>query len=297
MKILIAYDGSSFADAAIDDLQWAGLPEEADAIVLSAVEWPLHAPRTWGMVETGYEKELRQCIKAAERLAQNGREHLQSYFPKWKIHAAASPAAHASTAILDKAKEWGADLIVAGTHGRSALSRVFLGSVSLNLVHEAPCSVRIARARTHDLPLRLLIADDGSARAEAAVAEVCRRHWPQGTEARVLAVHELLVTAGAENMAAAPDLYDRINEEEHLRLKGVIRSAAEKFDHAGIKVFPVLEEGDPKQALLREARNWNASAIFMGARGLGGFDRLLLGSVSSATVAHAPCSVEIVRAT
>src|SRR5215469_12089976 len=129
MKILVAYDGSRFADAAIDDLQWAGLPQEADAIVLSAVEWPLQAPRSWGMVETGFEEELDQNIKAAERLAHQGRKHLQSCFPKWNIHAAASSAAHASTAILDKAKEWGADLIVAGTHGRSALSRVFLGSV------------------------------------------------------------------------------------------------------------------------------------------------------------------------
>src|SRR5579871_1166775 len=105
MKILIAYDGSGFADTAIDDLQWAGLPEEADAIVLSAVEWPLQAPRSWGMVETGFDEELGQNIKAAEHLAQQGRERLQPYFPKWKIHGAASPAAHASTAILDKANE------------------------------------------------------------------------------------------------------------------------------------------------------------------------------------------------
>jgi len=57
----------------------------------------------------------------------------------------------------------------------------------------------------------------------------------------------------------------------------------------------VVEEGDPKDVLLEEARNWNADAIFVGARGLGRVDRFLLGSVSSATVAHAPCTVEVVR--
>ena len=41
MKILIAYDGSIHADIAIDDLKWAGLPLNAEAIVLSAVEWPV----------------------------------------------------------------------------------------------------------------------------------------------------------------------------------------------------------------------------------------------------------------
>src|SRR5215831_13489520 len=105
MKILVAYDGSSYADVAIDDLQWAGLPEDADAIVLSAVEWPVQAPRSWGMVETGFPAELESDIKAAERLAEKGRDRLQKHFPKWRISALASPAGHASTAILDKAAD------------------------------------------------------------------------------------------------------------------------------------------------------------------------------------------------
>src|SRR5262245_11516751 len=105
MKILVAYDGSSYADVAIDDLQWAGLPEQADVIVLTAVEWPLQAPRSWGMVETGFEAELEGDIKAAERLAEQGRDRLQQYFAKWKIQAAALPAGHASNAILEKARD------------------------------------------------------------------------------------------------------------------------------------------------------------------------------------------------
>jgi len=35
MKILIGYDGSEYADAAIEDLQYAGLPNEVEAVVLS----------------------------------------------------------------------------------------------------------------------------------------------------------------------------------------------------------------------------------------------------------------------
>jgi nucleotide-binding universal stress UspA family protein len=181
VKILVAYDGSSYADAAIDDLQWAGLLQDADAIVLSVVEWPLQSPRSWGMVETGFPAELEAEIKAAERLAEKGRDRLQEHFPKWKSQAISSPAGHASTAILDKASDWSADLIVAGTHGRSGLARVVLGSVSLKLVREATCSVRIARARQPGLPIRLVIGDDGSPEAEEAVAEVARRTWPAGT--------------------------------------------------------------------------------------------------------------------
>lgn len=296
MKVLVAYDGSSYADVAIDDLQWAGLPQDVDAIVLSAVEWPLQAPRSWGMVETGFAEDLEQHIKAAERTAEAGRHRLQQYFPKWRIQAVASPAGHASTAILDKAEEWAADLIVTGTHGRSGLARVVLGSVSMKLAQNAPCSVRIARPRKAAGPVRLVLGDDGSPEAEAALAEVCRRKWPADTEVRVVAVHEVLVTTNAESLAMDAHLYDRINEDEHFRLKQVVKDGAGKCSARGIRSTGLVEEGDPKEALVREAKNWNAAAIFVGDRGMGRVERMLLGSVPSAAVAHAPCTVEVVRA-
>jgi nucleotide-binding universal stress UspA family protein len=295
MKILVAYDGSTYADAAIDDLLYAGLPQDVEAIVLSAVEWPLHTPRTWGMVETSFPDELEADIKSAERLAEQGRDRLLKHFPKWNIQAVASPAGHASTAILDKANDWSADLIVAGTHGRTGLARVVLGSVSLKLVREAACSVRIARPRNTGLPVRILIGDDGSPEAEAAVNEVRRRIWPAITQVRIVAVHEYLVPVETVSIAMDPALYGKINEDEHNRLKLVLERDVKTLDIPRVQVLPVLDEGDPKDVLVTEARNWNASSIFVGARGIGRVERILLGSVSSATVAHAPCTVEVVR--
>jgi nucleotide-binding universal stress UspA family protein len=295
MKVLVAYDGSDCANIAIDDLSWAGMPENADAIVLTAVEWPLQAPRSWGMVETGFAAELEEHIKAAERIAEEGRHRLQSLFPGWKIHAAAAPTGHAATAILDKAAAWPADLIVAGTHGRSALARVVLGSVSLKLVKEAPCSVRIARLSNHKDAIRLLVCDDGSPEAERVIDAVCRRSWPAGTPARIVAVHELLIPVETTNLGTDPDLYGKINEDEHFRLRHVVNQAEEKLHQAGLVALPVVSEGDPKDLLVAKAKDWKASTIFVGACGLGRVERLLLGSVSSAVVAHAPCTVEVVR--
>jgi nucleotide-binding universal stress UspA family protein len=84
---------------------------------------------------------------------------------------------------------------------------------------------------------------------------------------RVLAVQELLITTNVERLAI----------------------------DAGIKVTPIFTEGDPKEAIVNEARNWKASTIFVGARGIGRVERVLLGSVSSTAVTHAPCTVEVVR--
>jgi nucleotide-binding universal stress UspA family protein len=294
MKILIAYDGSTHADIAIDDLQRAGLPAKAQALVLSAVEWPLQTPRTWNMVDTGFTHEWKLRVDAAEQLAEKARNRIQRYFPQWDVHVE-TPTDNPAAVILEKAQTWPADLIVVGTHGRSRLARAVLGSVSLRLVKEAPCSVRVARARTNDGPIRLIIGDDGSPEADAVVKEVCGRSWPAGTEAKVLAVQEVLVPVSAERIAIGERIYDQINEDERVRLRYVTTGATEKLNATGLIASPLIEDGDPKEILTQYARGWNADTIFIGARGLGHVERFLLGSVSSTTVAHAPCTVEVVR--
>ena len=294
MKILIAYDGSAHADTAIDDLQWAGLPATAEALVLSVVEWPLQAPRSWGMVDTAFPQEWNMRVQAAEASAEAACQRIQKLFPNWNVQME-TPTGHAAAMILERAAGWPADLIVAGTHGRSRLSRAFLGSVSMKLSKEAHCSVRIARVKNHDGPIRIVLAHDGSAEASTVLEEVCRRTWPAGTEALVLSIHEVLVATNAERIAINERLYDEINKDEHFRLTHVATEAAQKLRAAGLTVNVTVEEGDPRDVLVRRAEAWKADTLFLGARGLGRVERFLLGSVSSAAVAHAPCTVEIVR--
>jgi nucleotide-binding universal stress UspA family protein len=58
---------------------------------------------------------------------------------------------------------------------------------------------------------------------------------------------------------------------------------------------PVITAGDPKQALLDEAEGWGADCLFIVARGHNRLVRFMLGSVATAVVAPAHCSVEVVR--
>jgi nucleotide-binding universal stress UspA family protein len=294
MKILIAYDGSTHADTAIADLQRAGLPRTAEATVLSVVEWPLQAPRSWGMVDTAFPQEWTMRVQAAQASAEAACQRIQTLFPNWNVQLE-TPTGHPAAMILERAAGWPADLIVAGTHGRSLLGRALLGSVSMKLAKEAHCSVRVARMKNHDGPIRLILGDDGSSEAEVALEEICRRTWPVGTEAQVLSVHEVLVTTTTERIAISDRLYDEINKDEHSRLTHVSTRAAERLRAAGLTALPIVEEGDPRDMLVRQAEDGKADTIFVGARGLGRVERFLLGSVSSATVAHAPCSVEIIR--
>ena len=197
MKILIAYDGSSCADAALDDLRLAGLPAEATAVILSVADvWV--APSIDGTdkellpQEAGSAMEKRiiaarnqahqkamQAVEEARALASHAREQVQTDFPGWVVSVEAcadSPA----WGVLKKAKDWKPDLIVVGSHGRSALDRFMLGSVSQKVVTEAQSPVRVARGREKQVgaPVRIVIGVDGSPGADAAVRMVTQRSWP-----------------------------------------------------------------------------------------------------------------------
>jgi nucleotide-binding universal stress UspA family protein len=64
----------------------------------------------------------------------------------------------------------------------------------------------------------------------------------------------------------------------------------------GLQVSVAVEKGDPQRVLIEEARKWDATSIFVGGRKFSGaIERFWLGSVSTALITNAHCSVEVVR--
>ena len=300
MKILIAYDGSSCADAALVDLQRAGLPDEAEAIVISVADvwlWPgsnqeaaesSSAMPEMASVTRGHKRAL-QAVEEARTLASQASERVRACFPAWKVRAEAygeSPA----WAIIRKADEWKADLVVVGSHGRSAVGRLILGSVSQKVVTEAGSSVRVARGRVlpSNSPVRIVVGVDGSPGSEAAVLAVTGRSWPASSEARVIGVLDSM-------MVTATEQGEEVGQDESDWARKRVEASEETLRVSGLIVSSVVKEGDPKQVLILEAEQWEADCIFVGARGLRSFERFLPGSVSTAVVARAHCSVEVVR--
>jgi nucleotide-binding universal stress UspA family protein len=287
MKILFAYDGSECADAAINDLKRAGLPGDAQFTVISVVENWLPPPSSLELLE-GIDQ-----VQEFKALAQRGAIRLFELNPGWEVTTEVligSPA----TFIIEKAREWKPDLIVMGSHGRTALGRFFLGSVSQKVLHEAHCSVRIARGRLEEpeTPVRIIIGIDGSKYANAAVQVVASRNWPQGTEMRLVnGMWRLPATAPDHTLKPIADWIAR----ENARVKEALDSAFTKLQLAGLKTSVVVKDEEPKVLLSNEAESWGADCIFVGSRGLSGMERFLMGSVSSAVAARAHCSVEVIR--
>jgi nucleotide-binding universal stress UspA family protein len=293
MKILIAYDGSEGAESAIDDLKRAGLPRRAEAVVLTIVEELIPMPASIGGVDTTFAKSLLKEEKDSLALARLACSRIHRLFPGWEILAEAGVGSPGSE-IIARADEWRPDLIVVGSHGRTALGRMFFGGVSQKLINDARCSVRVARGRIvePDVPARLIVGIDGSEWADAAVAEIASRDWPDGSEVRI--VNSTWAIPAVGDPGTAVNYAEWIAQETECMRK-MVDGAADKLGSAGLKVSTVVKEQEPKALLCSEAEDLMADCIFVGARGMGRLERILLGSVSLGVATRAHCSVEVVR--
>jgi nucleotide-binding universal stress UspA family protein len=157
VNVLLAIDDSNHSDAAVRVVRERLPPERTSVRVLHVVEWPknLAAPFTFAEGPSAAD-----CILAVhEEMRNDGRALAARAASQLReAHFDVTPLVvegDVRQAILDEAAAWPADLIVLGSHGRTGLSRLLLGSVSEAIVRHAPCSVEVVRdpcaAIGHDL--------------------------------------------------------------------------------------------------------------------------------------------------
>ena len=307
MRILIGYDGSKHSDEALEDLKLAGLPREARGLVVSVADALSSAS---SVQEAALAMPSRQVatsfnsyetVKRAEELASAGADRLGSYFPEWEISTRVT-SGPAAWELIEAANDWNPDLLVVGSEGQSATGRILFGSVSKRVVTEANHSVRVGRSverKKQDAPPKIIVGIDGSPAAREAVHAVGRRAWPEGTQIRLVVAHaEPLALDGLTPRQPVSAITDP-NEAAALRAEAMLGWARDQLKSVSSNVSVSIQGGDPKRVLLREARKWRADSIVVGTRDFGGsgFERFRLGSVSTAVVMNAPCSVEVVRET
>lgn len=156
MKVLIGYDGSESADAVFEDLKRAGLPADTEAILAWVGDLLMTSPPiqeavvqalTSRRVASGIKQaqtHAAKVIKKEREFAANGKKQLSELFPDWRVRSEVFTGTPAWV-LIDAADNFNADLIVVGSQGRSAIGRLFLGSVSKQIAEDANCSVRVAR--------------------------------------------------------------------------------------------------------------------------------------------------------
>jgi nucleotide-binding universal stress UspA family protein len=278
MKILIGYDGSDHANDALKDLLKAGLPVEAQAVVISIPKFERD-----GLLEGAPGSD--EVVEEAPAIAKQASDIIRGYFPAWEVRADVAVGS-AVRVVAKKARQWNPNLIVLGLQDGTESSRLYFGDVSRRIAIGAKYSVRVARginADTEDTP-RVLLCVDGSTYTEAAVGAVASRDWLKGTEVRILTVVNPFDYSIPEFLDKAID-----------RAKAYHRIIANELDRAPVFTSSIVLEGEAEQVILKVAENWRPDSLFIAPHSGNRFSRFLPSRVSATIVARAKCAVELAR--
>jgi nucleotide-binding universal stress UspA family protein len=285
MKILIAYDGSEFAEAILDDLPYAGLPARVEVVVftLAEPEYFLVGKKTEGVA--GW---LNCKLTEARMSARLARDCIQANFPDWDASVEVRIAAPAQE-IVRKATQWNPDLVIIGQHGRGGSKLPGLGRIAKCLLKEANCSVRIARERRRPrgAPPRIVIPLTASQNLEALARVVTSRLWPLRTEVRLV---DSLGPILSEMRLAGGILDPQTRAVMEIR-----RSVKWKLQSANLLVASKTTAGFSAADVIETARRWRADCIFIGAEEMSLIEKVFCGDFVARVASQAECSVEIVR--
>jgi nucleotide-binding universal stress UspA family protein len=288
MRILFATDGSGDAKAAAAYLEQLPLTDASRVRIVSVGD------------RRSSRVDLPLVQAYYDALAEDRKQLVEATRASLSTPAATETCVlegDARDEIVREAQDWGADLVVMGARGLGAFDALLLGSVSLAVARHAECPVLIVKGHGHRLR-QVVVGIDGSAEsADAArfamglpldgrhhvdlVGVVEPVHFPATAP---FVAHQLLQSA-----------IHAIKEERRAALTKAMDEIAPGFEAHGVAVSRTIPEGHPTEVITALASTSGAGLIVVGARGLGGVQRLVLGSVSESVLRTAPCPVLIVK--
>lgn len=290
--VVVGYDGTGPAGTAVD---WAAVEASRRGLPLTV----LFASNLAGLVPgpvgpSGWlpslaadtaplvaEEGVHRAVKAASDLDVRGLTGVGS----------------AAAALVECSRT--ADLVVVGTRGHGELVGDLLGSVSTPVTAYAVCPVVVVRGDSHLPPgpgRPVVVGVDGSPGSEAALEEAADQAAARGAELHLVSSYQALSqipwAAGFLGEGGSKDLFAAARDAAVT----VLAEAYERVqDRPGITAVSTRAVEGPTAAMLASEAE-GAGLLVLGARGLGGFASLLLGSVSRGVIHRAPCPVLVVHA-
>ena len=281
--IVVGVDGSAASDAAV---RWATHEAMLRKTTLSLVNaltpvvtWP-QVPVPPG-VEAWQEGESRRIVTEAVRVAESSVGDGEAPNIGYKFFVSAPVPT-----LVDLSRD--AELVVVGSHGRGALRREALGSVSTELVHHAHCPVGVVRS---DAPTGLqsakspvVVGVDGSPSSEWAVEIAFEEASRRGVD--VVAVH---AWTDGDVTGFLGGRWSAIQPSVEAALADLLAKWVARYPGVSVRRLAVLD--NPAVHLVELSKS--AQLVVVGSHGRGGFARTLLGSVSTAVIhaAHTPVIV------
>lgn len=299
MRILLATDGSSHSEEAALTLRALGPPAGSEILVVHVVEPPHYFATP--MVTPTYHHELLQVQdelrREAEEQATQAIERAERLLAGMEASVESRTAhGHPSDEIVRTAIETEADLVVVGSKGLTGSRLFLLGSVSQKVAKYSPCSVLMTKPKKQVRPpgvAKIILATDGSEQSMAAAELLSSLSLSDDAEVVVLHV--------THQMPQRPPQSGRAQ----LALEGLRRARLDRAESivgdtkahlaTPARIVTSIGEGNAAEQILKAAADNEADLIVLGATGLGGVKRFLLGSVSEKVYRHSEVSVLLAR--
>lgn len=276
-KLLVCVDDSPDSTGAITAGLTLARSCGSKLFLLQVVEvipqYELHAP---DLMMTPPQVDL-EFIKLREKAVRSRLEEWQAKAAnqglELEIRVRSDTAAY--TGILEEAEVIQPQLLIMGRHGRTALDRMVMGSVTAKIIGHSHYNVLVVPRQAILDFHHLLIASDGSPFSAAAWEEALR----------------ITRTAGSSLMAVSVARDDSAVTRTEETLQQMKEAAA----RAGVPLEAQMLRGRPFEAILNAAAMKQVDLIILGSHGRTGLKRLLLGSVAERIIGLAPCPVLVVK--
>jgi nucleotide-binding universal stress UspA family protein len=289
VRVVLATDGSKDSRTAAAFLKELPLPASTTVRIIAVVALPEFA-----LDSTSAPALKRAVLDQAQDVTEEARAILA---PRGFTIETGVAEGDPRAEIVRQADEWKADLVVLGARGLGGIKRFLLGSVSDAVARHARCPVLVVKGQRRKLG-SVLVAMDGSEDSFQAVRFLRSLALPRQTRVRLLSVVERLrypTTAPQSLHGQLVKMLKELEAERRGELDKVLERAAGQLDDTITRVTRSTPTGDAAEEIVATAQDFDTDLVVVGARGLGGVARVLLGSVSEKVLHHARCPVLIVK--
>lgn len=301
MKILLAVDGSAYSTWAAKTLTTLQLAPESVVTVLTVIpEHTFLGGLTLDTLSGGAAAKNREETKKAQE--QRANDLVQSAVGV--LEAAGIKAVGTvgrgkpAEGIIRKADRTGADLVALGAKGIDNNERFELGTVAHKVMKYAGCSVLLARKRVNSLQ-SVLLATDGSKYSDAASQFLLELALPGDCEILVIAVLQSHIATWMKtptlDFETSQKILAQLQKAEEDAAGSLVDKTKKAFRQRRYRASSMVRKGEPADEILATASVLNPDIIVLGAKGLTGIERFLLGGVAQRVARYAKHSVLVVR--
>jgi nucleotide-binding universal stress UspA family protein len=266
-KIMVATDGSKYSETAVREAISLAKICSSNLIAVSVVKTNIE-----------FDSVLPQFVEKAEQDAIKHLESVKAQATKEGVNCitVVSLSEEPYEDIVRHASRNNVDMIIMGTHGKTEMKRLMMGSVTALVIGHAPCNVLVLPLNAKVECKNVLIATDGSKYSDSAASEAIGIAKRCGSSLIVISV-----------ASSDADLGSAINN---------VNKVSKIAEEEGIKVKSVVAKGKPYEAIVETSKQKEVDLIVVGSHGRTGLTRLLMGSVTERVIGHAEAAVLVVKA-